>query len=88
MIELTRLNGERYILNSELIEMIEMLPDTLVTMTNGKTHYVKEPAEEVVARISAYKAGVMAQARLLADKLNEGQAKENYRRRYERMKED
>ena len=88
MIELTKLNGERYILNSELIEMIEMLPDTLVTMTNGKTHYVQEPADVVVARIGSYKASILAQARLLADKLTEGHAKESHRRRYEHTKEE
>lgn len=83
MIELTKLNGERYYINSELIEMIEMIPDTLVTMTNGKTHYVLEPADVVTARIREYKAGVLAQSYLL-----EGNPRENHRRRYDRTKED
>ncbi len=87
MVELTKLNGERYILNSELIEMIEMLPDTLVTMTNGKTHYVQEPADVVIARIGAYKAGILAQARLMADKLAAGE-RDSHRRRNERAKEE
>ena len=83
MIELTRLNGERYYINSELIEMIEMIPDTLVTMTNGRTHYVLEPAEVVAAKVQEYKAGLMMQARLL-----ESNVRENQRRRYDRTKED
>lgn len=87
MIELTKLNGERYYINSELIETIEMIPDTLVTMTNGKTHYVLEPAEVVVTRIGAYKANILAQAQLFGDRLVNG-AKENHRRRYERAKEE
>ena len=87
MIELTKLNGERYYINSELVEMIEMIPDTLVTMTNGKTHYVSEPADVVVARIGAYKAGVLAQARLMEDKLIAGN-RESHRRRNEHTKEE
>ncbi len=83
MIELTKLNGERYYINSELIEMIEMIPDTLVTMTNGKTHYVAESAEVVVARVGAYKAGIMAHSYLLESNL-----REHHRRRYDRTKED
>ncbi len=83
MIELTKLNGERYYINSELIEIIEMIPDTMVTMTNGKTHYVLEPADVVIARIREYKAGILAQSYLV-----EGNLRENHRRRYDRVKED
>ncbi len=87
MIELTKLNGDKYYINSELIEMIEMIPDTLVTMTNGKTHYVLEPADVVVDRVGSYKVGLLAQARLLEEKLLAGN-KESHRRRYERTKEE
>lgn len=83
MIEVTKLNGERYYINSDLVEMIEMIPDTLVTMTNGKTHYVAEPATVVVERVKEYKAGILVQAHLL-----ESSFKENHRRRYDRTKED
>lgn len=83
MIELTKLNGERYYINSDLIEMIEMIPDTLVTMTNGKTHYVAEPATEVVERVKEYKASILVQAHLY-----ENNTRENHRRRYDRTKED
>ncbi len=83
MIELTKLNGERYYINSDLIEMIEMIPDTLVTMTNGKTHYVAEHAEVVVERVKEYKASIQVQAHLY-----ENNTRENHRRRYDRTKED
>ena len=36
MIEVNTLNGARYYINADLIETIEMIPDTLITMTNGK----------------------------------------------------
>jgi len=35
MIELTRLNGEAFVLNAELIETIVASPDTVVTLVNG-----------------------------------------------------
>ncbi len=87
MIEVTKLNGQKYIINSELIEMVEMLPDTLVTMTNGKTHYVKESADVVIAKISEYKAGVMVQAALMEETISEKAANAR-RRRNDRIKEE
>ncbi len=89
MIELTKLNGEKYIINSELIEMIEILPDTLVTMTNGRTHYVREPANLVIAKISEYKASVMVQASIMEEKMAlAGKATTSRRRHNERIKEE
>ena len=43
MIELTRLNKKKFILNSELIETIESTPDTVITLRNGKLCIVQEP---------------------------------------------
>lgn len=36
MIEVTRLNGKGLTINSDLIEMIEETPDTVITLTTGK----------------------------------------------------
>ncbi len=55
MIEITRLSNERYYINPDLIEIIEITPDTLITLTNGKSYYAKESPEEVIARIKAWK---------------------------------
>jgi flagellar protein FlbD len=63
MIELTKLTNEKYYLNPELIEIIEVNPDTLITMTNGKTHYALESAEEVIARIEAYKVKLIRRSK-------------------------
>lgn len=48
MIELTRLNGQPFILNAILIEQVESLPDTTITLINGKKVLVQNPYEEVV----------------------------------------
>lgn len=50
MIELTRFNGERFVLNADLIEMVESTPDTVIRLLNGKKILVKETVEQVVER--------------------------------------
>ncbi|MFC0612875.1 flagellar FlbD family protein [Scopulibacillus daqui] len=47
MIKLTRLNGRTFILNVLLIEQIESLPDTTITLTNGKKIVVKDSLDDV-----------------------------------------
>jgi flagellar protein FlbD len=42
MIYLTRLNGEKIVLNIDLIELMEETPDTVITLTTGKKILVKE----------------------------------------------
>lgn len=41
MIEVTRLNGKGLTINSDLIEMIEETPDTVITLTTGKKNNCK-----------------------------------------------
>ena len=55
MIELTDLNNKTYILNSDLIERIEAVPDTKILLTNGKKYLVKESVDEVVNKVMNYK---------------------------------
>ena len=58
VIQLTRLNKTEYFLNSDLIEMIETMPDTTITTLNGKKLIVLETIDEVVERILAFKGRV------------------------------
>jgi len=51
MIWLTRLNRMPLVLNCDLIEHIEITPDTVITLTNGQIVRVRETAEEVINRI-------------------------------------
>lgn len=50
MIKLTRLNGEEFVVNAELIRFVESRPDTYVTLTTDDRLIVRESVEEVVAR--------------------------------------
>jgi flagellar protein FlbD len=54
MIKLTRLTGEAFILNAELIEYVEARPDTFVTLTTGQRMVVAESMDEVMRRAVAY----------------------------------
>ncbi len=54
MIELTRLNGETFLLNAFMIEQIQSFPDTTITLTNGKKLVVKSQSDEVVQKITEY----------------------------------
>jgi len=55
MIWLTRLNRVPLVLNSDMIEHIEVTPDTVITLSNGQIWRVRESAEEVVERIIAFR---------------------------------
>jgi flagellar protein FlbD len=55
MIRLTRLNHVPMVLNSDLIEHIDVTPDTVITLTSGQILRVRESADEVVERIVAYR---------------------------------
>ncbi|NLI67218.1 MAG: flagellar FlbD family protein [Bacilli bacterium] len=54
MIELERLNGDKFYLNALLIEQIQSHPDTTITLTNGKKIVVKTEEEEVVKKIKQF----------------------------------
>ena len=54
MIKLTRLGGEPFILNAELIQYVEARPDTFVTLTTGERIVVTESMDEVLRRAVAY----------------------------------
>ena len=55
MIRLTRLNEREFIVNAELIEFVEAIPDTIVSMASGKKIMVSEPVDVVVERVIEYK---------------------------------
>ena len=60
MIQLTRLNGNSIVLNSDLIKTAEASPDTMITLINGEKIIVREPCDELTERILAYRARLLA----------------------------
>lgn len=55
MILLTTLSGTEFYLNTDLVVKLEALPDTVITLTDGKTMRVKESPEEIIDRIIIYR---------------------------------
>lgn len=65
MIELTKMNGERIVVNVARIETVEGRPDTSVVLQSGTRFVVRETPAEVVALARAYHREIAALA--LAD---------------------
>lgn len=58
MIQLTRLNHVPLVLNSDLIEHIDVTPDTVIMLTTGQIIRVLESADEVVARVVDFRRSI------------------------------
>ncbi len=60
MIRVTRLNGEQFALNPDLIERVEGHPDTVAFLVDGTKYVVRESVDEVLQEIREYRAGILA----------------------------
>jgi flagellar protein FlbD len=60
MIEVTRLNGNSMLLNSDLIKTAEASPDTMLTLINGEKMIVRESLSVIMNRVLAYRATLLA----------------------------
>ena len=60
MITLHKLNGALVTVNAELIETIESVPDTVISLTTGNRYVVKESVKDAVALIVEYRRQVNA----------------------------
>jgi len=55
MIRLTRINHVPLVLNSDLIEHVEVTPDTVIAMTSGQKFMVLESADEVIQKVKNFR---------------------------------
>ncbi len=55
MINVTRLDNSELVINSDLIEILEAIPETIIHLTTGKKIMVKEMVDEIIERIIAFK---------------------------------
>ncbi len=58
MIEVTRLNDTKLIINADMIEKVEESPDTVITLTSGNKIIVKESRQEIKNLVILYKKEV------------------------------
>ena len=55
MIDVTKMNGLEFTINADLIEVIEEVPDTVITLTTGKKIMVKESRLQIKNLVKSYK---------------------------------
>ncbi|WP_297517593.1 flagellar FlbD family protein [uncultured Clostridium sp.] len=55
MIILTALNNKEFYLNPDHIEKMESVPETVLTLSNGKKYIVTESIDEVIDLIVRFK---------------------------------
>jgi flagellar protein FlbD len=54
MVEVVGINGEAFLINAALIEKIEFIPETKITLTTGKYYLVKDSKEEIINKIITF----------------------------------
>jgi flagellar protein FlbD len=59
MIRLTRINHVPLVLNADLIEHIEITPDTVIAMTSGQKFMVLESADVVIERVIEFRRAIL-----------------------------
>ena len=60
MIEVTKINGVKVLVNTDLIELVEETPDTVLTLTTGKKIIVKESRQEIKNLVILYRKDIFA----------------------------
>jgi flagellar protein FlbD len=55
MIKVTRLNDAQLVINADLIEFVEAIPDTIISLTTGKKIMVKESIDEVIDKVARFR---------------------------------
>jgi flagellar protein FlbD len=58
MIHLTRINHVSLVLNADLIEHVEVTPDTVITLTTGQKFMVLECPDEVIAKVIEFRRSI------------------------------
>jgi len=61
MVKLTKIDGEKLVVNAELIESVNCGTDTLVSLTSGRKLIVRETPDEVVQLVLDYRVLLMRQ---------------------------
>ena len=55
MIEVTKINGTKILINPDLMELVEETPDTVITFTTGRKIIVKESRQEIRNLVKLYR---------------------------------
>ncbi len=55
MITVTRMNESSLVVNADLIEFVEAIPETSISLTTGKKLMVRESVDDIVVRVAQFK---------------------------------
>lgn len=55
MIKVTRINNTELVINADLIEFVESIPDTIISLTTGKKIMVRETIDDIIERVAKFK---------------------------------
>lgn len=58
MITLQKMNGERFLLNHNQIEYIELIPESKIVTMNHDYYLVRDTVDEIIQKIAEYNAKV------------------------------
>lgn len=60
MIELTKLDGVKFLLNEDYIETVEETPDSVIVLASGRKIIVKEGRQEIKNLVKSYRKDLYA----------------------------
>jgi len=60
VISVTKLNGDEFVINADMIEFIEETPDTVISLISGKKVVVKEKKGDIIRKVIEYKCKIMS----------------------------
>lgn len=53
------IQNKKVVINAEMIETVEEIPETVITLLNGKKIIVKERKEEIIELVVKYKRSIL-----------------------------
>ena len=56
MIKVTRLNKSELVVNCDLIESVEAIPETMISLITGKKIMISEDVDEIINRVAEFKS--------------------------------
>lgn len=55
MIVVTRIDKSQLVINADLIEFVEAIPETMICLTTGKKIMVVEGVDEIIERVADFR---------------------------------
>lgn len=60
MIKLTGIDLKEFILNADVIERIDEMPQSVITLTNGRKYIVTETADEICEKVIEFRRKILS----------------------------